>query len=401
MSRAVQFQAKFKRKDGAFGAQIPLPPVLLLSSSSSPPLPYNADYEPPPASSSGSKISPAILFIIIVLAVVFFVSGILHLLIRYLAKQRPASASEPNRYNDMSGSEAFQRQLQQLFHLHDSGLDQAFIDALPVFVYKEIVGLKEPFDCAVCLCEFSGQDKLRLLPVCSHAFHIDCIDTWLLSNSTCPLCRGSLYSPGIAFENPVFDFEDREDGGDEEAGVSRDGESGNGNGISSIQKPRENSILNQRRVFSVRLGKFKSSNLSRIDCGTGGGGGETSCCSSSTSSSNLDARRCFSMGSYQYVVSDLELQVALCPNGGSNNGSGSTRSFKGRGRQNEKSIADAEGKRISFASKGESFSISKIWLWSKNKNQTAVPNSSGTQRASDVSVHLGFHLKDRTQNQIT
>ncbi|XP_031400240.1 RING-H2 finger protein ATL47-like isoform X2 [Punica granatum] len=373
MSRAVQFQAKFKRKDGAFGAQIPLPPVLLLSSSSSPPLPYNADYEPPPASSSGSKISPAILFIIIVLAVVFFVSGILHLLIRYLAKQRPASASEPNRYNDMSGSEAFQRQLQQLFHLHDSGLDQAFIDALPVFVYKEIVGLKEPFDCAVCLCEFSGQDKLR----------------------------GSLYSPGIAFENPVFDFEDREDGGDEEAGVSRDGESGNGNGISSIQKPRENSILNQRRVFSVRLGKFKSSNLSRIDCGTGGGGGETSCCSSSTSSSNLDARRCFSMGSYQYVVSDLELQVALCPNGGSNNGSGSTRSFKGRGRQNEKSIADAEGKRISFASKGESFSISKIWLWSKNKNQTAVPNSSGTQRASDVSVHLGFHLKDRTQNQIT
>ncbi|CAI9282174.1 unnamed protein product [Lactuca saligna] len=80
------------------------------------------------------------------------------------------------------------RQLQQLFHLH-SGLDQAFIDALPLFLYKELMGSKEPIDCVVCLCKFSEQDKLRSLPLCSHAFHIHCIDTLLLSNSTCPLCR--------------------------------------------------------------------------------------------------------------------------------------------------------------------------------------------------------------------
>jgi hypothetical protein len=48
----------------------------------------------------------------------------------------------------------------ELFHLHDSGsgLDQAFINTLPVFAYREIVvgsggdGAKEPFECAVCLC---------------------------------------------------------------------------------------------------------------------------------------------------------------------------------------------------------------------------------------------------------
>ncbi|KAE8716531.1 RING-H2 finger protein ATL46 [Hibiscus syriacus] len=101
----------------------------------------------------------------------------------------PSSLSESDRYPEMSGTDAYQRQLQQLFHLHDSGLDQSFIDALPVFLYKEIMGLKEPSDCAVCLCEFLEEDKLRLLPLCSHAFHIDCIDTWLMSNSTCPLCR--------------------------------------------------------------------------------------------------------------------------------------------------------------------------------------------------------------------
>jgi hypothetical protein len=31
-----------------------------------------------------------------------------------------------------------------------------------------------------------------LLPQCSHAFHPDCIDTWLFSHTTCPICRTSL-----------------------------------------------------------------------------------------------------------------------------------------------------------------------------------------------------------------
>ncbi|KAJ0095264.1 hypothetical protein Patl1_16189 [Pistacia atlantica] len=306
----------------------------MLSSPSSPSssLPYNSDYQKQsaPSTSSGNKISPAILFIIVILAVIFFISGVLQLLIRFLIKNRSSSVSESNRYPEMSGSEAFQRQLQQLFHLHDSGLDQAFIDALPVFLYKEIMGLKEPFDCPVCLCEFSEQDKLRLLPMCSHAFHIDCIDTWLLSNSTCPLCRGNLYTPGLGIENLDFDFEyPREE----------DGCSGNGG----------------------RLGKFRSSNV--------GGGVEKRDGEGEGDSSNLDARRCFSMGSYQYVVADSELQVALYPTRG------------GRIGQNENSSndVDVEGKKINIRSKGESFSVSKIWQWSKKGK---YPSSSETHMGS-------------------
>ncbi|CAN1329600.1 Putative RING-H2 finger protein ATL49 [Linum perenne] len=85
--------------------------------------------------------------------------------------------------------------LHQLFHLHDAGVDQCLIDeTLPVFRYKDIIKPTKttPFDCAVCLCEFEPEDKLRLLPKCSHAFHVACIDAWLLSHSTCPLCRSSL-----------------------------------------------------------------------------------------------------------------------------------------------------------------------------------------------------------------
>ncbi|XP_044488304.1 RING-H2 finger protein ATL47-like [Mangifera indica] len=340
------------------------------SSSSSPP--YNSDYQKQstPSTSSGNKISPAILFIIVILAAIFFISGVLQLLIRFFIKNRSSSSvSESNRYPDLSGSEAFQRQLQQLFHLHDSGLDQAFIDALPVFLYKEIMGLKEPFDCPVCLCEFSEEDKLRLLPMCSHAFHIDCIDTWLLSNSTCPLCRWNLYTPGLDIESPVFDFEyPREE----------DGCSGNvGSGVSNGSKPEENEIIGEKRVFSVRLGKFRSSNVG----GRGGGvekrdgEGESSC-----SSNNLDGRRCLSMGSYQYVVGDSELQVVLYPT--RVGGSPSLRLLKGRTGQVENSSCDVdvEGKKINIRSKGESFSVSKTWQWSKKGK---YPSSSET--------HMGSH----------
>jgi hypothetical protein len=150
--------------------------------------------EASPGSVLQNKISPSILFIVAVLAIVFFVCGLLHLLARHLLRlrRRRLAARE-----DAESVTAFQGQLQQLFHLHDAGVDQAFIDALPVFLYHSVLGGgKDPFDCAVCLCEFEADDQLRLLPKCSHAFHLECIDTWLLSHSTCPLCRRSLLAPG-------------------------------------------------------------------------------------------------------------------------------------------------------------------------------------------------------------
>ncbi|KAJ8749852.1 hypothetical protein K2173_013767 [Erythroxylum novogranatense] len=268
--------------------------------------------------------------------------------------------SQSNRYPEISGSDALQRQLQQLFHLHDSGLDQAFIDALPVFQYREIMGLKEPFDCAVCLCEFSEKDKLRLLPMCSHAFHINCIDTWLLSNSTCPLCRGTLFTSGFPMESPMLDLYDfRED----------EGFPGNGEtGMNSNPKTVEiEEIVAEKGVLPVRLGKFRN-----LNDGTGEAGGETS-------SSNLDARRCFSMGSFQYVVGNSELRVAFSndrrvrdvklPRDAEQNGDLSTG-------------GDLEGKRISSMAKGESFSASKIWLWSKKAKFSTASDANNSIHSS-------------------
>ncbi|KAG6793520.1 hypothetical protein POTOM_002731 [Populus tomentosa] len=323
----------------------PLPPSSLSSPSTTNTV-FHKDSNP---SSSGSRISPAVLFVIVILAVLFFISGLLHLLIRFLIKHPTSSASSPsNRYPEISGSDALQRQLQQLFHLHDSGLDQAFIDALPVFQFKEIVGPKEPFDCPVCLCEFSEKDKLRLLPMCSHAFHINCIDTWLLSNSTCPLCRGTLFNTaGFSMENPMFDFDDlRED--DECPG---DGD----NVFIPSQKTGEiEATVVDKAVLPVRLGKFR-----KLNGGVGEAGGETS-------SSNLDARRCFSMGSYQYVLGDTDLRVGL-------SNERQSRDIKPAGGTEQKvnlSVdGDLEENKISSLSQGESFSVSKIWLWRNKKGK--------------------------------
>ena len=155
-------QSQIRQKDGLLIHS----PLLYSSSSPSALSPYDSNYQkestPSSSSSSGSRISPAVLFIIVILAVIFFISGLLHLFVRFLVKHRSSSSSsisQSNRYPESPSSHDFQRQLQQLFHLHDSGLDQAFMDAFPVFLYKEIVGLKEPFDCAVCLCEFSTSLK--------------------------------------------------------------------------------------------------------------------------------------------------------------------------------------------------------------------------------------------------
>lgn len=67
------------------------------------------------------------------------------------------------------------------------GLEKAAIEALPTFEFEAKGGAA--LECAVCLEEFEPGEKGRTLPKCGHPFHLDCVDMWLHSHSTCPLCR--------------------------------------------------------------------------------------------------------------------------------------------------------------------------------------------------------------------
>lgn len=358
--------------------------------------PYYVASQPPPlAQSSGfnleNKVSPSLLLIIIILAIVFFVSGLLHLLVRFL--WTPPLQRDPE---SSDSATAFQGQLQQLFHLHDSGVDQSFIDTLPVFHYKAIIGSKTPFDCAVCLCEFEAEDKLRLLPKCSHAFHTECIDTWLLSHSTCPLCRSSLlpdhFAPHASCAPIVLVLEsgsessrdivdDREaaigrtnpnpiSGSNSQMGLDEDRELETGSG--EIGKLEDSNAT----VVTVKLGKYKN-----VESGEGG----------SSENKNVDSRRCFSMGSFEYVMDEnSSVKVAIINTPAKKQGSRkpalpltpgyraamsecdceSRREFKlggfepvENGNANSNKI---EKKRI------ESFSISKIWLRGKKARESST-----------------------------
>jgi len=59
----------------------------------------------------------------------------------------------------------------------------------------------EDCTCAVCLGEFEEGEELRTLPECMHSFHVACIDPWLSSRSSCPVCRAHA-TPSPAVEHP-------------------------------------------------------------------------------------------------------------------------------------------------------------------------------------------------------
>jgi hypothetical protein len=69
------------------------------------------------------------------------------------------------------------------------GLHEFVINLIPSFIYNTTTTKSEQETCSVCLTEFKDNDRVRSLPLCSHIFHLDCIDVWLRSNANCPLCR--------------------------------------------------------------------------------------------------------------------------------------------------------------------------------------------------------------------
>lgn len=71
----------------------------------------------------------------------------------------------------------------------NKGLKKKVLHSLPTLSYGSAVSRRFAADCAICLAEFVKGDELRVLPQCGHGFHVQCVDTWLGSHSSCPSCR--------------------------------------------------------------------------------------------------------------------------------------------------------------------------------------------------------------------
>ncbi|KAJ1278775.1 hypothetical protein BS78_04G104700 [Paspalum vaginatum] len=72
------------------------------------------------------------------------------------------------------------------------GLAPSALSAIPKLAYQRGAGAGPGCgwaQCAICLAVVRDGETVRLLPACGHLFHVDCIDLWLRSHATCPLCR--------------------------------------------------------------------------------------------------------------------------------------------------------------------------------------------------------------------
>ncbi|KAK4274138.1 hypothetical protein QN277_017414 [Acacia crassicarpa] len=120
------------------------------------------------------------------------------------------------------------------------GLQQSIINSITVCKYKKGEGLIEGTECLVCLSEFKEDETLRVLPMCNHAFHIPCIDTWLRSRINCPLCRAPIVPNNASSDAAILNGSSMEENSDtavrnEYAQVERDG----GESIIMISENRE------------------------------------------------------------------------------------------------------------------------------------------------------------------
>ncbi|KAL6987174.1 RING-type E3 ubiquitin transferase [Sarracenia purpurea var. burkii] len=137
---------------------------------------------PPPqafqARSNTAPFKPSVAVVVAVLTTMFSVTFLILLYAKHCKRG--------NEYSNNSGGGG---RAPPLSGRKNSGVDRSVIESLPIFRFRSLQGEKDGLECAVCLNRFEPAEVLRLLPKCNHAFHVECVDTWLDAHSTCPLCR--------------------------------------------------------------------------------------------------------------------------------------------------------------------------------------------------------------------
>ncbi|KAL2545393.1 E3 ubiquitin-protein ligase [Forsythia ovata] len=153
-------------------------------------------FPPPPPSDelldddTGPNFSPLVIAIIGILASAFLLVSYYAIISKYCGN-RFSSRRRETREANAEFEENQEPSNHEFWHVPTNGLDEAVIKSITMFKYEK-GGLIDGTDCSVCLSEFEENESLRLLPKCSHAFHVQCIDTWLKSHSNCPICRANI-----------------------------------------------------------------------------------------------------------------------------------------------------------------------------------------------------------------
>ncbi|KAL6843943.1 hypothetical protein ACP4OV_026514 [Aristida adscensionis] len=178
--------------------------------SSPPPPPSNAAAASTSPYSASSSFLPSFMIIAALLAFVFLASVSIHLLLRFLSDRSASPAAAlPRTRRDEAEARSGQRVAaeEDVAAARPAGAGDGkkeeeeagdekrrLIESLPLFTMASALAAlpKSSPDCAVCLSPFTPDAELRLLPACRHAFHAACVDAWLRTTPSCPLCRAAV-----------------------------------------------------------------------------------------------------------------------------------------------------------------------------------------------------------------
>ncbi|CAN4119432.1 unnamed protein product [Withania somnifera] len=131
------------------------------------------------------------LTILVLLAALFFIA-FFSIYIRHFTADTTPSDDRPRRNSTHRFSQ--------------KGVDSSTVQSLPLISYggsaKHLIE-----DCPICLTEFEVSELVRVIPFCRHVFHQECLDTWLSSHVTCPLCRSTQFFKKVDDDVVVVDVE--------------------------------------------------------------------------------------------------------------------------------------------------------------------------------------------------
>ncbi|KAL5791451.1 hypothetical protein ACOSP7_000045 [Xanthoceras sorbifolium] len=159
----------------------------------------------PYAAQPENYASPPLTIILIITLLIFFFAGFLSI---YVCRCFMQNIIHTLRLRNSPSGNLVATTTTTTTTTTNHGLDPSLIQAFPTFAYSTVKDFRREkygLECAICLAEFENDSMLRLLTVCYHVFHQECIDLWLESHKTCPVCRTDLDLPEKPLEkSPVL-----------------------------------------------------------------------------------------------------------------------------------------------------------------------------------------------------
>ena len=61
-------------------------------------------------------------------------------------------------------------------------------------------------NCVICVKPFEKGEKIYRVLKCSHIYHKDCFEPWLVERDSCPMCRESLIPEAIVKQSTETEF---------------------------------------------------------------------------------------------------------------------------------------------------------------------------------------------------